>query len=656
MSEPTIADFLRDQGAVARGQTRSDQGHVRAGIAWIIKRLLPDFREIPDDELQHYFRRGDGLELLAKKLGFGDWRELLAELGEEAKEGDLHSVPDDGRRKRIMVSFGNSSVGSIGAVCWVFAHTAEEALEIASEAVPEMTGELRPVARGDQVDYIQAYFNPAGLTLASVEDWEYVDEEGMDAPGEDDDGLFMAFIKVGRDGLKEGSERFPTLDEAKADGLELARANGANEYFVQDEFTGDVHAFFMDDEAPAPPSPPLLLPEVIHRAKESARRRLAENPARDVEARTAVFEEVASDLTDGLPNETWDALRDAFWDPSMRETHGNPGDPVAVVLARWLEAVLVEALLEEGSLLEPESPEGHAGGDEASSTVRRYETREAPATMNHPLAVGSEVSVIDAGLYDMYLRTGRVEEILADGRVLVDFGPDYDRGHLRPDQLNVRRTPENIDQENLAYQGVSICTDCGYRHSPNVDCEEDAESDGRLSYDPFRYVVAYEEAGERTFDSLYQKTAGGVWEEYDGRDAEAALSLAREGYGDRLIALWTENDEGGALDHLYSREVAEEDAARARERAVGRAEGGRTDGTTTAALYNRADAHFTFVARYEVGEDGYVLGVLDRGYAEGAEPPETLEDPVWLNGGGQDITDPELLEMLFEHWKVDRLG
>lgn len=175
-SQPNYAEYFRTLADFLRKDLHSSDSSRKAGAVFRIRKQHAGMAGVPDAELPDFFRKGDALNVIAGEQGFLHWRDLVEKMGGgEDVEGSSIDIPNDGRTKRILVSFGNSSVGPVGGVAWVFAETAEEALEIAKAAIPTETGDLEPWKHESEVDYIEAYFNPEALTLADIEDWEYAD-------------------------------------------------------------------------------------------------------------------------------------------------------------------------------------------------------------------------------------------------------------------------------------------------------------------------------------------------------------------------------------------------------------------------------------------------------------------------------------------------
>lgn len=177
MQDFSVADYFRDQSKVLFKQVKSDVPGVRKGALMRLRMHRPSFEMLPDEAVQSSVRLGDCHEVIARELKYeGGWRELVRDL--EGRDGgfELHDVPDDGKLKRILVSLGNSTRGTIGASVWVLAYTAEEALEIVQESLPYESS-VQPLYHDDEVDYIEVYFNPKALSLADIEDWEHWEDE-----------------------------------------------------------------------------------------------------------------------------------------------------------------------------------------------------------------------------------------------------------------------------------------------------------------------------------------------------------------------------------------------------------------------------------------------------------------------------------------------
>lgn len=185
MSEIRAADYFRDQARVLLKQIGSDNAAVRAGALRRLRRVRPAFAGVPDEDVSRFVRLGDCLEVVAAEQGKG-WREFVRELDGVDGGSDLHDVPNDRRLKHICFSLGNSSAGAVGATIWVYARSADEALQLARRALRDADEGIPAVEfpREDDawvgVDYLKVYFNHNALSLADIEDWEYADEYSMD--------------------------------------------------------------------------------------------------------------------------------------------------------------------------------------------------------------------------------------------------------------------------------------------------------------------------------------------------------------------------------------------------------------------------------------------------------------------------------------------
>lgn len=183
MSEFNAADYLRDQAGILFKQLKSSNPSVKAGALFRLRRARPIFQGLSDEVVQNTVRKSDCLEVIASELKYQGWRKLVKDL--EGKDGasELHDIPDDGHLKRICFSLGNSTQGALGAVIWVYATNAEDALEIAQDALYETSEHdfaVEFLRDEEGADYVNVYFNPEALSLADIELWEYVDEDMND--------------------------------------------------------------------------------------------------------------------------------------------------------------------------------------------------------------------------------------------------------------------------------------------------------------------------------------------------------------------------------------------------------------------------------------------------------------------------------------------
>lgn len=175
-SPDAVADYFRTQADhLLRHIQDKNPAIVQAALARL-RRARPEMATLADTAIVQAVRRGDALHTIAVEQHQPDWRSFVAQIGAPVRDSD-HGIPDDGRAKRICIDFGNSNDGVVGGVMWVNATSAEEAIEIAQRAMPEMSGELDHFGGTGEVGYVQVYMNPNALSLAEIGDWEYLDED-----------------------------------------------------------------------------------------------------------------------------------------------------------------------------------------------------------------------------------------------------------------------------------------------------------------------------------------------------------------------------------------------------------------------------------------------------------------------------------------------
>lgn len=73
--------------------------------------------------------------------------------------------------KSFHFELGNSSDGPVGFCARIKAEDEEEAVAILRDAIEELNRELAsPTDLGDNVEYLEVYFNPAKITVADIDE------------------------------------------------------------------------------------------------------------------------------------------------------------------------------------------------------------------------------------------------------------------------------------------------------------------------------------------------------------------------------------------------------------------------------------------------------------------------------------------------------